>query len=265
MTDPAPNPSRKSPASPRRWIVWIWSFVLACGLAGLDTAHRALDDRAAEASLILLPREDSGDAGRKTTLEEIRKAAPGLRSAQWLSPRELAQQTSRGLSSSALGELFSGEDAWLPWIAEIRFADPIGDRARIQAWLETLKADRNWRLILWDAPAIIRMSGERQTLDFTASAALFLVFILGLAAIRLSPPRASGAWAEAGFGLGGVLILVLLFGVVATAAGVPLDERSWGVAIAASFALAGLIAPMLKVRRSFDHHPSTQPAERPHG
>lgn len=230
----------------RLWVAWLWGALLAVLAAGGDLAGRALIAKADGRALLLLPSGQVSQARRQSLLDGLR-VHPEIREARWLSPSDLAKGTAEALPRERWGELFSEEEAWLPWVVEARFRDTLLMRGAVASRVEALKAKGEWRLALFDLEGL---DGERALfirVVAIAAAGGLLAFALGIGALA-SLPRERGWLGEAAAGWIGASAAAAAIGGAAMAVGVAIDARAWGAGMAACFILAGLAAPVIKGR-----------------
>lgn len=227
----------------RTFTACLWAIVLASIAAAADGYIRWNREEASKLTVLLLPSEAPDEAAREARAAEI-ESNPAVASARWLSPKDLAQQTSQSVSRELWPSLFGEDEAWLPWIAEIRFANPVADSEAVKQTVADLDSDSYWQLVLWDEKRFAQhVENESRSKAFWVLP--LIIFIFGLIALAFGKPRQS--WIKE-FLANSVLAVGVMAGLVALAqsAGFRVDARVWQVALAVSFVVAGLVAPVLK-------------------
>lgn len=230
----------------RTYIACLWALAFASLIAGADLADRRIRERASVQSLLLLPAQTLDDPQKAKILADL-KSHPEVFSVRWLSPKELAQETSRVVSRELWPSLFAEEEAWLPWIAEVKFRDPIGEGEAVRKILGALEADSTWRLRLWDQAKMSRDAALVQRILRLSIPGGAIVLLLGALGLFFMPGDRTRPWAEFIINAVAAPALAAGLGAVANYSGIALDQRAWSLLLGASFILAGLAAPMLKM------------------
>lgn len=237
----------------RPWTLWLWSVTLALSVAGADRAWREALARGRERSALLVPAGQP-PPHRRDEAEKSLETYPEVASAEWLSPSALALEATLAFSRGSLPEIFPDEEAWLPWILEVRFRDPFA-QARIGARIADLGDDPAWRLVLWDGPASAEDArAARRALLLGGSLVAFLAFG-GFQALRLGPARRGRFVHESVIGAFATCATVAAFGGVARYAGDAPDARAWIVGLGAGLALSGVLGPCLRGRAFAEPEP----------
>ena len=233
----------------RVWIIWLWATVLGLGTGGVAAALSIFASQAAERNALVLPAGALGEEGRTQLRTEI-LAEEGIAKVSWISPQNLAQRTASSISRQLWGELHLGDDDWLPWIAEIRFEDPINNSPAIKETVASLRRNEMIRLVRWDQKSIDREREKANRVRAVAIPVWGLIFVLGGVALWLAPLQAPLTRAKgAALGLIPTLIVIATLGG-AQGLGAPADGRTYAAGAAIAFILAGVIAPMLVQRTS---------------
>lgn len=247
---PAPLPSRWRASSV--WLRWMWAVVAGWLLVAALAGWNEIGARAANQVMLVVPRDYLNDAERRALGDEI-AAAPEVDALAWLSPQQVAERSARRIPRGAWNDLFSEEDVWLPWIAEVRFRSVFASPETPAALAETLSADARIQLALWDEEGVAALLAEwrRWLLGFGGIGILWLA--LGTAALRLGrsprvvPPGGSASRALAD-GLIAAAFIALSAGVF-FGAGWPIAWPHWAAAAVLGFALATFVAPVIEGQR----------------
>jgi hypothetical protein len=243
---PPPTPAQSPPAGSDVLWVSLWSVLLALGVASGASAWREVAREAAARPAILLPSADPSEAERREWPAQLRRYE-GIAEAAWLSPGELAETVSAGVPAEFWSDLFSGDDAWLPWLLRLRFEDPAASPERALETVGALRAESRYRLVLFDAERIQRDAGRYTNIRRGVFTFAGVLLALGALALLLAPvPHRRGVDAV----LAGALSVlgILAGGVLLRAFGVPLESGPWWRAGVSGFVLAAVVAPMLKGR-----------------
>jgi hypothetical protein len=255
MNDPKSDPpaSPESPSLPGPlvqgsdllWIV-LWSVLLALGVALGASAWREAAREAAARPAIILPASDPSETERGDWPTQLR-ADERVESAEWISPGALVQSVSASVQPELWSELFSEDDAWLPWLLRINFTDPAAAPEEATDFIVSLRADARYKLVLFDQELLERDALKYRRLRHGTFAFAGIMLTVGALALLFAPlPRRRGLEAI----LGGVLAAagVALGGLLLRRLGAPLAEGPAWRAVSAGFGLAALVGPMLKGR-----------------
>lgn len=260
-SQPAPQPETAAPASPRpvslpeppassplSGALWtaLWSILLALGIAFGATAWRAIETRAAAHTILLLPTTPATDSEREERIAAFRDDAL-IESAEWLSPTALVQRVSSSVPPNVWAELFSEDDAWLPWLLQLRMKEPLASTDAVAERVERLRAEPRYRLVLFDQGALEADASLYRRLRQGTFAFAGALFLWGLLSVLASPPPRRRA-AEALLGAILVALGIFLGGQAFRALQYPLDPTAWLRAGLAGFGLAAFLGPMLKGR-----------------
>ncbi len=240
---------RGSVGGARKWTTWLWAAVFSALAVGTDMASQGIQRRAADRALLLLPKDKLDEPRRNAVLNDL-KNPPEIASARWISPNVLAQETAQLLPRDRWSELFSEEEAWLPWVAELQFRNPVFSPSAANDRVRSLRSDPTWRLALWDDEALERDVFLLRKIYILAAVGGGLILILGFNALRLTPRPEAGPWREAAVNALVAPAMIAGLGLIALSVGVELLLRSWLIGVGTSFALAGVLAPMIKTRSS---------------
>lgn len=233
--------------SERLWIVLVWSLALAVGLAGWDWAERAFEEAASGQQIVLLPRETL-DAGAREAERAKLSNEPGVLSAQWVRPSDLAGRVSQLFPQSEWQEMFPPEEeSWLPWALELRPIAPLERIGPIRDFVSSLAQDGNWRMALWDPSPLVALAQRRTALRVFLGFWLALIALGGVAALlRIPSPRKGRGALLAWSALLGALGPAAVWSAALLGGGDP-DGRTLAVAAGGGFVLATLVAPMLRL------------------
>lgn len=244
-------PGRRIPHRPEPdfgAVIWIalWGATLALGVATGSSVWERIELRSAERAILLLPATETTEADRDAWLASLLERE-AIASGEWLSPTSLVQRISTSVPPDLWAELFSEDDAWLPWLLQLHPAGPLQNRDGLTATLEAFGADPRFRLVLYDRAALDR--DARIWRHVRTGTFLFAgVFMtLGTLALLLSPGLTRYP-IEAP--IGGLLAVVLAAGAgyALQRFGAPLDRDPYLRSLATAFGLAALVGPMLKGR-----------------
>jgi len=227
-----------------------WGVTVAVAVAATDQATRWVRAQAADQPALLVPGEEVHSANRDDVLRAIEARAEVGR-ARWLSPRELADRTTRSIGREDLWpELFAEGEAWLPWMAEVYFRDPLADVGSTARSVAALRGDARFRLVLWDGERLAAEADRLRSVRAVGFAAAAFFFLLGGAGV-LATPSPKAAWGAQILIQGGAAVLLAsVAALTARGAGLPLEARTVALGLATAFTLAGVFAPVLKMRPS---------------
>jgi len=232
----------------RLWVTLLWALTLSVGLAGLDWAERAFEASAAAQTIAMLPKENPDDARRKEIRDQLSRE-PAVASAEWRAPAELAGQLARRYPQPQWQGLFPSDQAWLPWILEVRPEAPLDHLGLLRALAARHEQEGAWRLILWDSAALQTLAEQRLQVRVVVGFWLLLAGLCGMAALaRLAWPERGGLWLILWSAVLGVLAPASVW-ATALLIEAPLDARALAIAATAGFVLASVVAPVLRVRR----------------
>jgi hypothetical protein len=236
----------------RLWVTVLWTLVLATGAAGWDWAERRMAAGPSPRPVLLLPDRDPGDEQRREIARRL-AGEPGIASAKWRSPSELSRAMTRRFDDDRWRALLPTDQSdWLPWMLEVRPAEPLDGLAQVEAFVVRRRQEGGWG-VLWDGVPARRLLKARRELRIFLGLGLALVGLIGAAALRgLGWPTVGGrafwGWSA---GLGTVAPLAVAAG--GWLAGAPVGARAALVAAAAGFLLAGLVAPMIRMPGPPEH------------
>lgn len=233
----------------RLWVICLWASVLAGGLGALHATWSFAQQGAEDQAALLVPAASWNQDQRNRTLADIQSKAE-VREAAWLSPAEIARETSDLLPPERWPEILSEEDAWLPWVLEVRWHDPLLHHGAIRSRAEAFRLDAQWKLVLWEDDLLMNRRRALFTSVTLGGVALALAFVLGLAALATGTPRQSHALAEASVAVILSAVSLGIMGAVAMLEGIYFNPSSWAVAGVSAFILAAVLAPMIKRPRS---------------
>ena len=243
---------------PRLWIALLWSTALAIGWGLADGAERRFADRARSCVVVLLPANPLDEAARARWREQFLGEA-GLVEARWTPPAETVRELGGRFPQRDWRALFPTDGAWLPWTLTARFSDPLSRADAIARFVEQREREGDWRLTLWDAAALRRLSRARRAVRATLIVWTLLIGGVGLIALGAIEPQPGSRpmtlrwWGAAlGVALPGVLW------ATAWLTGADPDPRALGIACVSGFALAGVAAPVIRRRCAVeapDSHP----------
>lgn len=245
---PSPPPSRPRPLADFGTVIWIalWSATLALGVATGSSVWERIESRAAERAILLLPASETSETDRERWLASLLEKN-SVASGEWLSPTTLVQRVSTSVPADLWAQLFSDDDAWLPWLLQLRPVDPLHSSAELEATLEAFHADPRFRLVLYDQPALTRDAEIWRHVRTGTFLFAGLMMTLGLLALLLSPGLTRYP-IEAPFGGLLAVILAAAAGYALQRFGAPLDRNQYLRSLATAFGLAALVGPMLKGR-----------------
>lgn len=233
----------------RLWVICLWASVVAGGIGALHAAWSFAQRDAADQTALLVPAAAWNEEQRNRTLSDI-QSRPEVREAGWLSPAELARETSALLPPERWPEILSEEDAWLPWVLEVRWHDPILRHDAIRSRVEAFRLDAQWKIVLWEDDLLMHRRRALITTLTLGGVSLALVFVLGFVALASGPPRESHALAESIAALIFCAVTLGMVGAVAMIEGIYLGSLTWGMVGSTAFILAAVLAPMIKRPRS---------------
>jgi hypothetical protein len=230
------------------WVV-MWSVLLALGVAVGASMWHEVAGQAASRSAIVLPAGDPAESDRDEWPAHL-IADERVAAVSWLSPGALVELISASVPAEAWAELFSDDDAWLPWLLQVQFEDPAASPERVAEYVESMRADARYRLVLFDVDSLERDARHYRRLRHGTFVYAGLMMAAGVLALLLAPtPRRRSLDAVAGGVLAGVGIL--LVGLLLRRFDAPLAVGPWWRAMAAGFGLAAFLAPMLKGRLAY--------------
>jgi hypothetical protein len=227
----------------------LWALAIGSLTAGWLWAEQAIAAVAAPQTALLMPDEPMDDAQRRQVAERLAQE-PGIASARWLAPADLARRFGQAFPDDRWRALLSTDDAeWMPWLLEATPDDPLGDLEKIESFAARRRQEGGW-VVLWDAEPARRLVRERLELRWTLGGALALALLLGAASLTSMPwPRPGGRglllWSIA---LGGLAPLTPV--VLARMAGASMPTRAPVAAVVVGLIFAGGLAPMIRKREA---------------
>lgn len=231
--------------SSRLWIAVMWAVAWGLCLAGWDRAERMWAEAAADQAIVLLPVNPPQEREREEARGKVAKET-GVGTARWLSPAEWTKRVRSRHGEEDWSKLLPTDQAWLPWLLEVQPVRPLDGIGEIQSFIARRRQEGIWQSIVWDGERIQRWRDERNSLRVLLGLIGLIDGLCGAAALGLTAPPVGGKvglwlWQSAG---GAALPAAIMEG--ARLAGGPVDGRCVGLAAAAGFILAGLIAPMIR-------------------
>jgi cell division protein FtsX len=232
---------------PRLGLTLLWALAVGSLAAGWIWAEEAFVATAARQTALLMPDEPMDDAQRRQVAERLAQE-PGVGSAQWLGPQDLARRFGQAFPDDRWRALLPTDDPeWMPWLLEATPDDPLEGLDRVESFVARRRQEGGWT-VLWDAEPTRRLLQERLELRWTLESALALALILGVAALAATPwprPGGTGLWLWS-IALGGLAPLAPV--VLARMAGAPTATRAPVAAIVVGLILAGGLAPLIRKR-----------------
>lgn len=241
MTPPRLNPFRE----PRLWATFLWALTLAVGIAWVDWGLRRMEAAAEALPVVLVAADPLTDEQRREARVEVERD-PSVARADWRSPGHQIRNISDRFSDPSWRELVPGDQAWLPWVLEVRPHKPLGHPARLRAFVATCRKQPRWGVVLWSPERFGRLLRGRRILLAASGFGLALVLLSGVGLLLCLPwPRRGGGW---------LWVLQAMLGLLAPAtvwlaahlAGAPPDARGLGLSAGLGFLLACLVAPVVR-------------------
>lgn len=232
----------------RFWLTLLWAVSLAVGVALWDWVEAHFREAAAGQTVLLLPAEPLDDTQRQAVLRMVSQD-PAVASANWRSPADLSRIVMVRFPQAEWARLFPADDAWMPWVLEVRPRPPLESHGLIQAFIRQREQEGSWRLVLWDNILIQNLSGERAAVRAAAGMFVILVGVCGAAALkRMVWPTRGGAALAVWSAVAGALAPAAV-GSAALLAGELIPGRTLAIGAGAGFLLAAALAPMLRQPR----------------
>jgi hypothetical protein len=240
---------------PRLWTTLLWSLALALPLAAWHAAELSLATRAAANPMLLLPERELAADERDKALNNLQKDG-AVALARWLAPADQSRALERRFGDQPWPQLLpAANDAaradWLPWMLEVHFKNPLNNRAAVDALTRRLKSE-NWQ-VMYESERGLLLARQRDQLRSAIGIYCVFALLAGAGALLMQPwPTAGGialwAWSAA---MGATAPTAVM--AAAWLAGFPLNPSTAAIASGAGFAVAGLLAPMLRQRTVGKH------------
>lgn len=230
----------------RFWVVFMWALSFSAGVGVMDWAARYLYHQADRESILLVP-DQAVDEARRNELSLKLGAEPGVASASWLTPADQAHRLQSQFPDERWKEAYPADPNWLPWVLEVKPADPINNRDLLTAFIARRQQEGGWQ-VYWDGSTLDQIANQEK---LTRRILLTWIMVMAVA----------GAWAIANlpkpkrpivFALtSGVTVAIVPLAVWAVfqLSDAQTDHGAFFFAAVTGFVLACFIAPVLGLRR----------------
>lgn len=249
MTPPAtpqPQPQKiSSIGSPRFWVVYLWAFAVSGGF-GIGYWSYQFFQTQADLQMILLVPDQPLDDQRRSELAIKLGAEPSIASAAWIAPADQAQRLQSQFPDERWKETYPADPNWLPWVLEVKPADPLGNRDLLTAFIANRRQEGGWQ-VYWDGSTLDTLIHQRKFAAIVLLSWIVVIFLAGIAALSRLPKHAGLSLGERAAGLVVFVICILalsVFQIMDAAA----DTRAFFIAGFSGLILA-VIAPIIGQRR----------------
>ncbi len=251
MTPPTMPQPKNTPSSdaPRLWLVFIWALAVSSGIGAGYWAYGYFHDQAARQAILLVPDQPVDEQHRSELALKL-GTEPGVASATWIAPADQAQRLQAQFPDERWKEAYPADVNWLPWVLEVKPADPLGNRDLVTAFVAKRQQEGGWQ-VYWDGSTLDQLSGQARTASAILIAWIAVLFTAGCAALTRMPKPAHGVLCAAATAAAVAIVPAAMWVALHMLDMTQENETFFASGISGS-ALAFCIAPMLGLRRTPD-------------
>lgn len=171
--------------TPRFWIVFLWAFTVAGGFGAGYWAYEYFHAQAARQTILLVP-DQALDEIRRNELALKLGAEPCIASATWLAPADQTQRLQSQFPDERWKEAYPADANWLPWVLEVKPADPLGNRDLLTAFIAKRHDEGGWQ-VYWDGSTLDELGNNYKNTGYLVMAWIAVTFLSGVIALARMP------------------------------------------------------------------------------